>query len=211
MPENPEKTGSIAVHSRIELDDDFTAVPDEAGIILDGDTLGYLANPDTLWGILAGTHDIAGYIRHEDTDLIGPAQRVQVNFKEISHVEIVLTNAGLIIITAERGGEPLDSLNVSLNGVDQGRSTNPFSMAVAAGLYNVVARDSDDTTHYEGWERDIEVLAAETTEVDIEMQMVGVWVDVHAPDINTIDIDGSSYNLSDHWGEVIYLYFFEYF
>ena len=67
-----------------------------------------------------------------------------------------------------------------------------------------------DTTNLEGWMQDVEVTIAETTEVNIEMEPIAPYEGVHAPDLNCTDIFGNSHSLSDHWGEVIYMYFFEY-
>ncbi|MDP8238685.1 MAG: hypothetical protein P9X24_06325 [Candidatus Hatepunaea meridiana] len=205
------KTGTIVVLSEIEITSDNSVTPETIGIILDGDSLGVRLNPDTLTYIPEGVHQISTYGLYDGKNYLGPERDVDVLFNQITDVNYSMFAGGILVINAGYDGQPLTEFGLKLDGNDLGVDVSPRILPnVDEGLHKLVVWTTVDEIDYEGWQCNIEVTLAETTRVDFEMQVVAPDSGFHAPDIDCIDIDGNSHSLSDHWGEVVYLYFFEY-
>ncbi len=203
-------TGGMEVLSVLELSADSTMIPDSAGVILDGDSLGFQANPAILTYIPKGTHTVSTYVVFDGRDYLGPARGITVNFAEVTDVRIPMVAGGVIAVNADYDGSGLDSLGIQLDGVDLGVDIAPRIISnIDAGVHKLVAYALIDTVRLEAWRAGVDVALAETTSVDMTLQAVAPFVGSHAPNIECVDIDGNGYSLFDHWGEVIYLYFFE--
>jgi len=207
------KVGAIIVSSSIELSPGNIVLPDNLGIILDGDTLfGYHSNPDTLSFILEGEHNVATYVRYDDKDFISEPQDVTVTLGVYSDVRIPMVSGGVLVIYAEYNQEPVATFSVKLDGVDLGVDNTPWIIRnVSAGLHYITVRSIIDDIDIEAWERDILVEISQETWVEVEMQPVSPYVleddSIHCPDFDCVDIDGNSYSLAEHWGKVIFIYF----
>jgi hypothetical protein len=204
------RTGTVVILSRIDVAPDSIVTPDSVGVIFDDETLGLQPNPLTLSYIPEGRHSVATFGTFDGRDYIGPERAVEVVFNQISEVQVPLVAGGVVMVSALYEGSALDSLGVKLDGVDYGLDIAPRAITnVPAGFHRLVAYGVDDTTNLEDWREDVEVALAETTEVELELIAVAPFVGMHAPNIDCIDIDGNEYSLMEHWGEVIYFYFFE--
>jgi len=178
--------------------------------------LGYLVNPGTIAFVPEGDHRLATYLNHDGVDFIGTEQDVTVTFAEVTEIEYQLVTGGAISITAAFNENILSEYGLKLNGTSYGVDAGPRTIGnIAEGRHKLVIwydqiNAPGDTTFIEGWQRNVRVELAETTFVYIEMQVVAPDSGFHAPDLECVDIDGNKHILSDHWGKVIYLYFFEY-
>ncbi|NQT33940.1 hypothetical protein HQ587_02025 [bacterium] len=210
MPTPVPNTGSIVVTGYVQPAPDSTVYTDSIGVILDGDSLGFHVNPCTIDNIPVGFHDIKVYFFLSGEIVSGRARSIEVLFAGTADVRIRMAAGGVVVVSADYDGQTQDSLGVRLDGTDLGIDIAPRVIPnISEGLHKLVAYSTDDTTNLEAWQGDVEVVRAETTKIDLTLQMVAPFVGSHAPNIDCIDIDGNSYSLFDHWGEVIYLYFFE--
>ncbi len=207
-------TGSIAFVGNVEIDGSSVR-PDSINVILDGDTLGLLLNPSTIEDVAEGRHTIATYYRSAELiTYTSPQKDIQVSYNRPSAVSIRLTRAdlrGLIQIQAATiDRQVIDSVAVILDGTDLGWGENPRLIAdVTEGIHKLTVKADIDDTEWEGWVRGIPVSSDETTTIEPIMVEVAPLEGYHAPDLVVTDLDGERHILSDHWGEVIYLYFFE--
>ena len=210
MPTPVPNTGTIVVTGYVQPAPDSTFYTDSIGVILDGDSLGFYVNPCTIDNIPVGFHVIKVYFFLSGEMVSGCARSVEVIFAETTDIRIRMAAGGVVVINADYEGQTRDSLGVGLDGADLGIDIAPRIIPnISEGLHKLVAYSTDDTTNLEAWQGDVEVVRAETTRVELTLQAVAPFVGSHAPNIDCIDIDGNSYSLFDHWGEVIYLYFFE--
>ena len=204
------KTGGVDLLHSIEISPDSSFQPDSVGIIWDGDSLGYQPNPFSRLYVPEGDHEIAAYCRFEERDFIIPARTVSVTYNRITEWNLVMSAGGVLIVNATFNDQQIEEFGVILDGLDLGIGESPRVIPnISEGLHKLVVHSEIDTTQLEDWKQNLEVTLAETTRVELTLQVVAPFVGSHAPNIDCIDIDGNSYNLFDHWGEVIYLYFFE--
>ena len=204
------RTGTVVVLSRIDAAPDSVITPDSVSVIFDDETLGLQPNPLTLSYIPEGGHTIATFGTFDSRDYIGPERTVEVVFNQITDVHVPLVAGGVVMVSALYEGSALDSLGVKLDGVDYGLDATPRAITnVPAGLHRLAVYSVDDTTNLEDWRENVEVALAETIAVELELIAVAPFVGSHAPNIDCIDIDGNEHSLMEHWGEVIYFYFFE--
>ena len=184
------RTGAISILNVIEVSPDSSFTPDSIYIVFDEDTLGYHPNPVTINYVPEGEHAISTYGNINSRDYLGPEQVVDVFFNQISEVHLTLAAGGIVIVTAFYDGAPFAELGVRLDGVDYGTEAQPRAISnIPAGLHRLVAYGLVDTTKLEAWQGDVEVALAETTEVDLELQVVNPFVGSHAPNIDCIDIE----------------------
>ncbi len=210
MPTPVPNTGTIVVTGYVQPAPDSTVYTDSIGVILDVDSLGFHVNPCTIDNIPVGFHDIKVYFFLSGEMVSGSARSVEVRFAGTSDIRIRMAAGGVVVVSADYEDQTRDSLGVRLDGADLGIDIAPRVIPdISEGLHKLVAYSTDDTTNLEAWQGDVEVVRAETTSVNLTLQAVAPFVGSHAPNIDCIDIDGVSYSLFDHWGEVIYLYFFE--
>ena len=208
-PTKPEVSGAIYIDCEITTISDSTFTPEEIGVVLDGDSLGYFSNPATITDVLTGQHLLDVYAESNDIIYRSQARSIIIAFNSTVNVSISLTGTGLLTICGFINGSVADSVRLILDGIDHGTEVCPRSVpSVSSGYHDVKIMTKMDTLSYEGWICDLNVIAAETTEVDINMVNVLPFVDNHAPDITCIDAEGNMRSLFDHWGEVIFLYFF---
>lgn len=202
------EAGTIELTGRI--DPDSPAIPDSIGVLLDDDSLEYHGNPLTIPGILTGSHTIITYCVLDSAEYIGTAEDIAVTFDSVTDVNILLSTGGVVVVRATSSGADVDSFKVVLGGRDFGRTQGPRTFSnITPGLFRLEVWAEDDTTETLGWTPEIEVVASETTRVTLEMKPVSPFAGYYAPEIVVTDIDGNNYSLMDHWGAVIYLYFFE--
>jgi hypothetical protein len=203
--------GILSVRSFINVPDVGSVEPDSMGIILDGDSLGYFANPVLLEMIPEGNHQLATFISYDDRDYVGPAREISVDLGQISSTNIEMVAGGVIFVTARYDGQVLPELGIKLDGESTEITGSPKVITnVSSDAHRLVAFALDDTTRLEGWNTDIHVATGETLYVQIDLQIVSPWVGFHSPDIYCNDIDGNTYSLAEHWGKVIYVYYFSY-
>ncbi|MBT7788246.1 MAG: hypothetical protein HN757_05140 [Calditrichaeota bacterium] len=203
--------GVISIRNFINIDGGEQVEPESIGVILDGDSLGFLTNPVTLHMIPEGSHDIATYVNYAGRDYVGPPRGVNVSLGETSAMNIEMVAGGVIIATARYNGQVVSELGLKLDGEISEISGSPKVITnVSSDDHVLVAWAMDDTTRLEGWDTEIEVATGETLYVQIDLQVVSPWVGMHAPDIYCSDIDGNSHSLSENWGKVIYVYYFSY-
>jgi len=208
-PEMPTLTGAIVLSNWIEISPDSNIFPDSVEVYLNGLSHGWHPNPDTLWDIEQGSYTLKSYCRYNDQIYGSPIRDVFVEFDALVEVSLTLISTGVLKINVTSGDARIDSFGVKLDGDTVGLGWNPFYIDVPEGIHKLVVFSQIDTLRREGWLQDVQVTAAETTEVEIEVVPVSPLEGVHALDIDCVDLDGIRYSLSDHWGEVIYLYFFE--
>lgn len=209
-PSMPEVTGTIAISASIEINPDSLFVPESVFVILDGDSIGNRSNPVKLRDIEVGEHFVSTFIQFDDTCFRSPVYRLLVAFNTTVAIETKMSSTGVLAVSPLIDNQPVDSCCIRLDGiVTSTEGINPAVIrSVTTGTHSISVSTSIDTIHYEGWRCDAVVSAAETTFVDIDMQSVSPYVGFHSPDINCLDIDGRMCSLSEHWGEVIFLYFF---
>ena len=184
--------------------------PDSLGALLDDDSLGVLPNPALISEVPVGLHRIKTFASLLNQTYFSPVQTVFVEVDLTTTVNAQLTRTGVLIISATVDGIPVDSMGVKLDGDTIGMGVNPYSAErVTQGTHKLVVFASRNGGDWEGWLKEVQVTAAETTYVDVPMVAVGPDSGAHAPDLNCLDLDGGENSLSDHWGKVIYLYFFE--
>ena len=205
--------GSLSIVGEIDIDGS-TVQPDSINVILDGDSLGTYLNPCTIPEVPEGVHSVATYYRLDLVTYTSPRRDVAVSYNQTSAVNVRLTRAdlrGLIRIRASTVDlQVIDSIKVLLDGSDLGWGDNPRLIDdVTEGLHKITVMTDIDDTDWEGYARDIAVNANDTSDVDLELIAVSPLKESHAPELVVTDLDGERHILSDHWGEVIYLYFFE--
>jgi len=212
LPTPVPNVGTLVIEGYIQPAPGFIFCPISIGIVLDDDSLGFHVNPYTMADIQVGFYSVRIYFFQPDEDEIvsGRARSVEVRFADTTDIQIRMAAGGVVVVSADYEGMTRDSLGVRLDGIDLGINTAPRVIPnISDGMHKLVAYWTDDTTSLEAWDGDVEVVPAETTSVSLTLQAVAPFVGSHAPNIDCIDIDGNSYSLFDHWGEVIYLYFFE--
>jgi len=208
-PTKPEVTGSIYIECEITTSSDGTFMPEIIGVVLDGDSLGYFSNPAVINDVLTGQHLLDVFAESNDVIYRSQARSIVVVFESTVTVTIPLTGTGLLLISGFINGSVVDSVRLILNGIDLGTDSCPRSIPfISSGNHNIKIIANIDTLSYEGWMHDLIVIAAETTEVDIDMVNVLPFANNHAPDITCLDAEGNMRSLFRHWGEVIFLYFF---
>ncbi len=210
LPTPVPNVGTIVIAGYIQPAPDSTVYPDSIGIVLDEDSLDFHDNPYTIDNIQVGFYYVRIYFFQPDEIVSGRARSVEVRFADTTDIQIRMAAGGVVVVSADYEEQTRDSLGVRLDGIDLGIDTTPRVIPnISDGTHKLVAYCTDDTTSLEAWAGDVEVVPAETTSVDLTLQAVAPLVGSHAPNIDCIDIDGNSYSLFDHWGEVTYLYFFE--
>jgi len=213
LPPPIEWTGSISIDAEIDVDGN-TIQPDSINVVLDSDTLGTYPNPCTIEEVIEGNHTVATYYRSDELiTYTSPQQDVQVSYNQISAMSVRLTRAdlrGLISIIATVDQQIVDSVAIILDGTDLGWADNPRMIEdITEGLHKLTVMVHIDDRDWEGYALDIAVSADDTASVEPIMVEVSPFEGYHAPDLVVTDLDGERHILSDHWGEVIYLYFFE--
>jgi hypothetical protein len=200
------EAGSVIITGRISPDD---PIPKFIAVVLDGDSLGYHKNPLTIPGVLTGSHTIVTYSEIDGSEFIGSSEDVVVNFNALTEVDITLATGGVLVINATSNGVEVDSFRVLLGDNDYGLNEGPRTLSnISAGTYQLQVWFHDDTVETVGWEPSIEVVASETTRVEIALTPVSPFVGNFAPGIECTDFNGVSYKSLDHLGEVMYFYFF---
>jgi len=210
-PPNPTVwMGSLAVKVTLIDNQNQRITPDSVWVVLNGDTLGLFPNPDTLTGIPEGTHTLRAYREYAGLTYQSVAHIFFVTWNTVTTVTVELTRSGVLIVSAVAGSVLPDSLLMKLDGDTLGWGANPYiASAVPMGEHKVVVSSVNSEQDWEGWKKGISVTAAETTRVNLAMDPVAPDSGWHAPDIAAMDLDGVNWSLSDHWGKVIFLYFFE--
>ncbi len=204
------RVGSIAIAGEIEMAPDSIVAPDSIGVIIDGDSLGYFNNPDTIGVIPEGEHSLSTFTTYDGKEYLGQAKTVQVAFNNISDARFALTAGGVILLSINWEQASVEEFSVDLDFTRMDTGPNPRTITnVEAGVHDLKVSAVKDTFDLEGWAKNIEVALAETSYVEIDVVHVCPCEGFHAPDIVAEDLDGNLRRLSDHWGEVIYLYFFE--
>lgn len=205
------RVGSIIIASPVELVPGSPVYPDSIGIILDGETLeGYHSNPDTLELILEGDHIISTFAEYEGEEFLGMDQTVNVSLGQVSPLEIPMSSGGVLVISGVYNSEDLLNFGVILDGEDLDLGDAPRIITnVSAGTHRLTAYSTDDTSRVEGWASEIAVALAETTTVDVTLQVVAPFEGVHAPSFVAEDIYGNEYCLADHFEQdIVFMYFF---
>lgn len=213
LPLPVEWTSSIQITGVIDVDGDLVDV-DSIGVVFNGEDLGYLPNSSMLEDILLGSYPLSTYYLYENVTYTSSVQTITVVYDLITEVEVHLTRAdlrGWLSVQAKIEGEDADSLRVWIDGVDNGFGVNPrFISDIAEGFHKVSAARWLDDVLWEDCVLDVIVIANDTTDVPvIDLSRVEPVVNSKAPDLYCLDIEGVHRTLSDHWGEVIYMYFFE--
>lgn len=205
----PEVTGSIYIDSEIATDANSTTKPETISVILDGDSLGQFPNQSVIDNILTGQHLLDVFSVENVTVYRSRSRQIVVAFNSTSEVTIPLTDIGVLTINGFIEGVPADSLRIIIDGIDRGKSSCPIPvLSISSGTHDIKVMTDLDTLMYEGYANDLKIIAAETTEVNFELVTVSPFVNNKAPDITSLDGDGNIRSLFNHWGEVIFLYFF---
>ncbi|MCF7810529.1 hypothetical protein K9N50_06035 [bacterium] len=200
------EAGSISVTGRISLND---PLPDSIAVVLDGDSLGYHANPLSIPGVLTGSHTIVTYSEIDGSEFIGSSDDVVVTYNALTEVDITLATGGVLVVNATSDSAEVDSFKVILGDNDYGLNEAPRLLSnIATGTYQLQVWFHDDTVKTFGWQPNIEITASETTRVSIEMGPVSPFVGNFAPVIECTDFDSTNHRSLDHLGKVIYFYFF---
>lgn len=102
-----------------------------------------------------------------------------------------------------------DSVGVILDQDSTGCYPNPATISEAYdGLHRICTYFTAGDTMLTSPEMLVDVYADDTSRVDIEILMVAPYAGYQAPELELTDLDGRIQTLSDHLGEVVYLYFF---
>jgi hypothetical protein len=204
--------GSLLVSATIVTETD-TLLPDSVTVTLDGVRLGQIANGDSISGIPEGTHEVALSARLNFITYISSHRSVYVTANSVTWLNEALQRAdlrGSLLIRAERNGEIVDdSVYAWLDGEDLGSGPNPRLLTdLTEGIHRLTV--GNDSAAAQAWLSDAMVVASDTTDLELALSSISVEEGGHAPDVLGINTDGAPKMLSDHWGEVIFLYFFEY-
>lgn len=203
--------GSISVRSFINISGGEQFELDSIGVILDGDSLGYHANPILLEMIPEGSHEISTFINYDGRDYVGPVRDISVELGQITTADIEMVAGGVIFVAARYDGQIVRQIGIKLDGETSEIASSPRVLTnVSSDKHILVAYAMNDTTRLEGWKTDVYVATGETLYVQINLQIVSPWEGFHAPDIYCKDIDGNTHSLAEEWGKVIYLYYFSY-
>lgn len=205
------QTGQLIVTGQIEASPGNVVEPDSIGINLDGDDLGYFDNPFTFGMLPIGDHTISTYCTYDDKDFLGPSRTTTISFGESTESTFDLLAGGVLSVSATYDGASVGDIGITVDGDSIDVSAAPLTVAnIEAGLHKLTAWATEGEDNLGGWVHDVSIALGETTYVDLEMTKVSPYLDEHIPDFACVDIDGNSHVLSDHFGEVIYLYFFSY-
>ncbi|MBT3232165.1 MAG: hypothetical protein HN356_05060 [Calditrichaeota bacterium] len=207
-PVMPEVRGAVTVNAIIEINPDSLVIPESVFILLDGDSIGERANPYT-FKTRVGEHLLSTFIENANGFYRSSDQRFEVSYDSIATVNTVMSSTGIVVVNSTIENHPTDSCSIHMDGVFfKTAYDQPFVMlSIPDGPHNISLATRVDTTEYQAW-AEVTVSAAETTYVDLDLQMVSAYLGNHAPEINCLDMNGDTKSLSNHWGEVIFLYFF---
>jgi len=206
---NEVRTGSMQITGSIELPDGSTITPDSVAIVINGNNWGYYSNPAIIDILPEGEHTVTVYTKWQNEDYVGPAEDVMIEFNTTTNVDITLATGGVLVINATSGGAEVDSFRIVLGDNDYGLSEGPRMLSnISPDSYQIQVWFHDDTVETVGWEPSIEVVASETTRVEIALTPVSPFVGNFAPNIECTDFNSASHNSLDHLGEVMYFYFF---
>ncbi len=205
------KVGAVVVTSPVEFIPGRPEYPDSLGIVLDGDTLaGYHTNPDTLSLVVEGSHTIATFAVYQGQEFQGDPAPVTVAWGGMSNVTIELNSGGVMLVNAAYNSSPVAEFSLRLDGMDFGSAPGPRTIAnVPAGTHRLTVYAFVDTCRIEGWASGLAVVRSETTYVDVDLQLVSPFEGFHAPSFDGEDVDGNKYCLAEHFGQVVFMYFFE--
>ena len=212
MPPAVVWTGDMEITG--ELDTGVEIIrPDSIGLIISDDTLGFRSNPCTIDSLMEGNYTVSCFFLLDFITYTSPMRLVRVTYGQVAEVELRLTRAdlrGCICVSAVSDNQTFDSVTVKLDGVDLGWGDNPRLISdVTEGLHRLFVASIIGDDDWETSLRDVAVTANDTTSETADLIKIAPTVGEHAPDLECVDIDDSTHYLSDHWGEVIYLYFFE--
>jgi len=216
VPDPVVWTGNILIHASIHISPDSTVLPDSVSIMLDRDSLGVISNFDTLKGISEGRHTIQCASNWNGLLYRTHVQQIQVNHNVGSVLTAYLTRSGSLAVIARHKG--IDTPFILKLGSDT-LDLRPFPAPpeqewvefspIPQGSYNVTAYWNEDSISIEGWRQNVVIEAAERTDITIDLIEVAPDSGAHAPGMEALDLDGNTWSLADHWGKVIYLYFYE--
>jgi hypothetical protein len=213
LPTPVEWTGSILIIGTIIAGTD-TLSPDSMEVFLDGNSLGWKPHTCDIHDITVGRHALYTSSNHNFVTYRSSVSSVLVEYGFETYYRSQMTPAnlkGAILIDANiSGGASVDSIDVVLDGVALGNGPNPRLLTdVLEGIHKATISSLHDTARFEGWIRDLQVTAEDTSTASVDLALVAPWVGMHAPDAFGKDLDDHDLALSDHWGKVVYLYFFE--
>ncbi len=212
LPPPVEWTGGIRIWGWIETATDSMLV-DSVGVVLDGDDIGYRPNPCLIDELAEGVYAVSTYARFENATYVAPVQTVLVSHGTTSEVRARMTRAdlrGWLAVVARAEGIEIDSFRLRIDNVDYGVGGNPRLIGeVPEGEHKVACASYRGDDLWEGFRYDVIVVAGDTAQAVVEVSSAAPLEGSHAPDLYCVDLGGEPHALSDHWGEVIYLYFFE--
>ena len=211
VPDPMGWTGTVKIVGYLYIDEVIIEI-DSLGVIIDGVDLGYEDNPYQAELSERNTHSVETYYETDSLTYIFPARNVTVEHDKVREIRAQMTRSdrGWLLLDATAAGQAVDSVIIRLDGIERGTHSVPVAFAGEVGSHKLVLFASTDEDLWEQWLSNVKIVSGDTTDIPtIILEQVGVEVGEHAPEIDSYDLENQYRYLSDHWGDVILLYFFK--